>query len=161
MTVELDAIDIAIVETLQRDGRIQNAKLAGRVGLSPSPCLSRVRRLERIGVVDRYVAIVDPVRLSPQHVVVHTEITLGDRRAATTVTFERLIRRTPEALSCDLVSGDYDYLVKFACRSMDAFAGLIQELCDACPAIRTHHSFVSILRVKDTTELPVHLLAGR
>lgn len=161
MTVRLDEIDIAIVETLQRNGRIQNARLAGQVGLSPSPCLSRVRRLEKVGVVDRYVAILDPVRLSPQHVVVHTEFTLTDRRTATAATFERLIRRTPEALSCHLVSGDYDYLVKFACRSMDAFAGLIQDLSDVCLAIQTHHSFVSILRVKDTTELPVHLLAGR
>lgn len=157
--VQLDSIDIAIVETLQRDGRIQNSKLAAKVGLSPSPCLSRVRRLERIGVIDRYVAILDPMRLSQQNVVIHTEFTLTDRRTATTATFERLIRRAPEALSCHLVSGDYDYLVKFACRSIDAFARLIQELCDTCPAIRTHHSFVSIVRVKDTTELPVKVLA--
>jgi len=154
----IDAIDLRILSLLQNEGRLTNARLAERVGLSASPCLARTRRLERHGFILRYGASIDIGRLSRQHIVVHTQVTLLDRRAASIAAFERVIKATPEALSCYLVGGDFDYLVKFVCSGMQHLAELMPRLTEACPAIVRYCSFVAITCIKDESALPLSLL---
>ncbi|MCP4850662.1 MAG: Lrp/AsnC family transcriptional regulator [Actinomycetia bacterium] len=106
----IDAVDRAILGLLQKDGRIANVDLSEAVHLSPSACLRRVRRLEEVGLIDRYVALVDPsaVGLGTD---VFVEITLTGQDETTLEAFEQAVTRRPEILSCHLMAGDFDYLV--------------------------------------------------
>lgn len=122
----LDAIDLEILRALQADGRLTNPALCERVGLSPRACLDRVRRLEREGRIAGYRADVARDVAGPL-VVVHTEVMLVDQRQATLAQFERRAARCPEVIACYLVSGPYDYLVRFACRDLDHY----QRISDA------------------------------
>ncbi len=119
----LDAIDQRILRMLQQDGRITNQALAERVGLSARACLDRVRRLERDRFIEGYRAIVGR-RAHGELLVVHTEVTLVDQRQATLQQFERRALQCAEVIACYLVSGPYDYLVRFACRDIEHYRGL-------------------------------------
>ena len=116
----LDAIDREILRTLQQDGRITNQALAERVGLSARACLDRVRRLEREHSIEAYRAIVGR-RAHGELLVVHTEVTLVDQRQATLQQFERRALQCAEVIACYLVSGPYDYLVRFACADIEHY----------------------------------------
>lgn len=122
----LDTIDLEILRALQADGRLSNPALCERVGLSPRACLDRVRRLEREGRIAGYRAEVARDAGGPI-VVVHTEVMLVDQRQATLAQFERRASKCPEVIACYLVSGPYDYLVRFACRDLDHY----QRISDA------------------------------
>ncbi|HCV36262.1 MAG TPA: AsnC family transcriptional regulator, partial [Acidimicrobiaceae bacterium] len=106
----LDSVDRAVLDLLQRDGRIANVDLAEAVHLSPSACLRRVRRLEEGGYIDRYVALVAPsaVGLGTD---VFVEITLVGQAETTLDAFEAAVADRPEVMSCHLMAGDFDYLV--------------------------------------------------
>ncbi|HLT26123.1 MAG TPA: winged helix-turn-helix transcriptional regulator [Zeimonas sp.] len=116
----LDEIDRRILRELQRDGRITNQALADRVGLSPRACLDRVRRLERERVIAGYRAIVDRSALGDA-LVVHAEVTLVDQRQSTLQQFERRAAQCEEVIACHLLSGPYDYLVRFACSDVEHY----------------------------------------
>lgn len=116
----LDEIDRRILRELQRDGRITNQALAGRVGLSPRACLDRVRRLERDRLVEGYRAIVGRAALG-EVLVVHAEVTLVDQRQATLQRFEQRAVQCDEVVACHLLSGPYDYLVRFACSDVEHY----------------------------------------
>ena len=107
----LDAIDRRIIAELQADGSLANVELARRVHLSPSPCLARVRALERAGVIRRYVALVDPEALG-LGVTVFISISLREQNTATLAEFERRIGACDEVMECYLMTGDADYLLK-------------------------------------------------
>lgn len=119
----LDAIDLEILRTLQRHGRITNQALAGVVGLSPRACLDRLRRLERDRCIEGYRAVIGR-RVLGDRLVVHAEITLVDQRQVTLQQFERHALQCPEVVACHLVSGPFDYLVRFACRDVEHYRGL-------------------------------------
>jgi Lrp/AsnC family leucine-responsive transcriptional regulator len=140
----LDAIDRAILRTLQADGRLSNQALAGRVGLSPRACLDRVRRLEREARIVGYRAVVAREAAGPQ-VVVHTEVVLVDQRQTTLAQFERRAVQCPEVVACHLVGGAFDYLVRFACRDLDHY----QRLSDGWINDRT----MGVARIASHTEL--------
>ena len=106
----LDTVDRLILEVLQMDGRITNAELAGRVGLSPSACHRRVRQLEGEGVIDRYVALVDR-DVAGRGVSVFVEVSLDSQREDDLDTFEAHVRSVPGLLSCHLMAGDADSLL--------------------------------------------------
>src|SRR6185312_1147457 len=108
---KLDRIDLKILAQLQRTGRITNVELADAVGLSPSPCLTRVKRLEQVGYISGYGAQIDLKKLG-DFVTVFTEVTLQDHRSSDFVRFESKIRNVDEIMECYLVSGGYDYLLK-------------------------------------------------
>lgn len=116
----LDAIDRRILATVQQDGRITNQDLAEAVGLSPSPCLRRLKALEREGTISRYVALVDPaaVGLSVSAFVRVRLESQDDRRLAA---FEQAIADFPEVLECYLMSGDADYQLRVVVPSLEAF----------------------------------------
>ena len=109
---KLDRIDLEILAHLQKNGRVTNVDLADAVGLSASPCLMRVRRLEKAGYITGYGAHIQIQKLGDT-LTVFTEVTLSDHRATDFARFEASIRRVDEIIECHLVSGGYDYLLKF------------------------------------------------
>ncbi|MDZ5646279.1 Lrp/AsnC family transcriptional regulator [Nitrospirillum sp. BR 11828] len=123
---KLDTIDIKILTELQADGRITNQALSERVGLSARPCLERVRRLEREGIIVRYQAQVD-VRRIQSCVFVLAQISLEKQGRQRTSAFERRLREVPEVIECFEVSGPYDYIAKLVCRDLETY----QELTDS------------------------------
>ncbi len=142
-SAKLDAIDLRILSEVQRNARITNVRLAEKVGLSPSPCLQRLRRLERTGLIRRYEGILDLSRIATS-VLVFTEITLADHRLEDFVRFERALAAVPEALECHMVSGGFDYLVKFAARHIGHYQEVIEELLAADIGISKYFSYIVI-----------------
>ena len=126
---KLDRIDINILSTLQEQGNITNVILADKVGLSPSPCLHRVKRLEKAGYIEGYRAVINLKKLA-EHVVVFTEITLSDHRIKDFTKFEMEIRKHPHVMECHLLSGGYDYLVKFVARGVLQYQEIMEELLE-------------------------------
>jgi Lrp/AsnC family leucine-responsive transcriptional regulator len=110
---QLDNTDRRILSALIADGRLTNAELASRVGLSPSPCWTRVRRLEACGAIERYTALINQKMLG-LHDIVFVEITLQNHDEQVLERFGAALSRMPEVLEAHLVTGDYDYLVKVA-----------------------------------------------
>ena len=139
----LDRIDLRILAELQTNGRIRNTQLAEVAGLSESPCLQRVKKLEQSGIIAGYRAEVD-VGLLAEAVHVFTEITLSDHRRQDFEAFERGIAGFPEVLECHLVSGGYDYLVKFVAGSVAAYQACIDRVLDADLGIEKYFSYVVI-----------------
>ena len=123
----LDRIDRRILTVLQGDGRITNQALAERVALSPSACLARLRRLERKGVIDGYMARLDPFRLGPR-LVVFAEIWLEKHHPANFAAFEAAVADVPEIVEASHVTGDFDYLLKVVVPDMASWTRLAEEL---------------------------------
>lgn len=124
--ITLDAIDRKILAALQNDGRITNQQLAEQAGLSPSPCLRRVRLLEQSGAIDRYVALVKPeaVGLSVSAFIRVRLDRQNDRHLAA---FENAVSEFPEVMECYLMTGDSDYQLRVLVASLDAFEDFLRS----------------------------------
>ena len=140
---KLDRIDLKILSALQSNGRITNAALADAVGLSQSPCLQRVKRLEEAGYIAGYGAQIDVRRLADA-ITVFTEVTITDHRREDFVKFEDGIAHFPEITECHLISGGYDYLLKFVARSVSDYQATIERLLDARIGIEKYFSYIVI-----------------
>lgn len=138
---KLDRIDLRILSQLQENGRISNVDLAERVGLSASPCLQRVKRLEKAGYIEGYGAQVQFEKLGA-FLMVFTEVTLSDHRTADFARFETAIRKVEEVVECHLVSGGYDYLLKFMARSIADYQRTIERVLEAEIGIEKYFSYV-------------------
>ena len=110
--MKLDRIDIRILHELQKNGRITNVELADLVHLSPSPCLQRVKKLQTEGFISGYSAQIDVARLG-QTLTVFTEVTLKNHRQIDFARFQQAAEKVDEIIECHLISGGYDYLLKF------------------------------------------------
>lgn len=141
--LKLDRLDIRILCQLQKNGRITNVDLADAVGLSPSPCLIRVKRLEKAGYIASYGAQLKLDKLA-EMLTVFTEITLADHRREDFVRFELAIREIDEILECHLVSGGYDYLLKFTTRGVNHYQSIIEGLLERNIGIEKYFSFIVI-----------------
>ena len=140
---KLDRIDINILVQLQKDGRMTNVSLAEAVGLSPSPCLQRVKRLESAGYISGYEAHVNLAKFA-NSVTVFTEVTLSDHKRGDFVKFESSIRNIDEVLECHLISGGYDYLVRFLCSSIQHYQELMESILDKNIGIEKYFSYIVI-----------------
>ena len=140
---KLDRIDVKILAELQKNGRITNAALADAVGLSQSPCLQRLKRLEASGYIAGYTARIDVSRLRDS-VTVFTEVTLSDHRAGDFSRFETGIAGFEEVVECHLVSGGYDYLLKFICPSVAGYQDTIERILDTSLGIEKYFSYIVI-----------------
>lgn len=118
--IELDSFDRQILDLLQSDGRMTNQDLADRIGLSPSPCLRRVRRLEERKVIAQYVALVDPDAVG-LHVTAFVRVRLHRQAEHDLGTFERAIAGFPEVMECYLMTGEADYQLRVLVPSLEAF----------------------------------------
>ena len=123
----LDAIDVRILAALQRDGRMTNQKLAARAGLSPRPCLERVRRLQASGIILGYQAVIDLDKLS-RPVTVISEIALASQARSDQV--ERRLRALDEVVECWEVSGAFDYIARVVCADLSGYESLSASLID-------------------------------
>lgn len=141
--LKLDRIDINILTQLQRNGRITNVDLADAVGLSPSPCLLRVKRLESAGYITGYNAHIDIAKLG-ETVTVFTEVTLNDHHREDFVKFEASIRTIDEVIECHLISGGYDYLLKFLTRGVAHYQTVIESILERDIGVAKYFSYIVI-----------------
>ncbi len=155
--LKLDRIDINILAELQNNGRLSNVLLAEAVNLSPSPCLNRVRRLEKAGYIERYKAVISLARLG-DFVTVFTEVTLKDHRHQDFVRFEREIATVESVQSCHLISGGYDYLIRFVARSISAYQQTIEDILARDIGVIKYFSYVVIKSVVDKDAIPLSLV---
>ena len=152
--VKLDRIDINILSHLQQNGKLTNVDLADAVGLSPSPCLQRVKRLEKAGYIERYKAQINLKKLT-DHIIVFTEVTLTDHRRADFVKFESRIRDYDSVQECHLISGGYDYLIKFVARSVAHYQDIIEGILDQNMGIEKYFSYIVIKSLIDRDSVPL------
>ena len=157
----LDRIDIRILAELQRSGRITNVELADRVALSPSPCLMRVKKLQKSGYITGYAAQIDLAKLG-EVLTVFTEFTLKNHRQIDFARFQDALAKIDRCVECHLVSGGYDYLVKFITSGITDYQTVIEGLIDREVGIDKYFSFVVIKSPIVKTQLPLtHLFADR
>ena len=152
--VPLDAIDRAILQELQRDGRVSNIELAARVHLSPSACLRRVKQLEDRGVIAGYVALVDPKTVG-QPGTSFTIVNLERLTAPAMEAFESAVRQRPEILDCFYVAGTNDYLIRFTYRDAADLELFHTEVLMRLPGVERSNSMLVLRTVKRTTALAV------
>jgi len=141
--VKLDRIDINILAHLQRNGRITNVELAEAVALSPSPCLIRVKRLEKAGYIVGYNAHIDIAKLG-ETVTVFTQITLTDHHLEDFARFEAGIAKVDEVIECHLISGGYDYLLKFMTRGIAHYQSIVEGILESNIGITKYFSYIVI-----------------
>lgn len=151
---DLDRIDLKILDTLQRDGRISMTDLAERIGLSTSPCSERVRRLERSGVITGYHARVDPAALG-KTLLVFIEITLSAKSGDLFDKVRDELLHLPDVMECHLVSGGFDYLVKARLHGMSEYRNLLGDLLKKLPVSAESRSYVVMEEVKESLFIPV------
>jgi len=157
--IALDRTDLRILEILQHDGRISNQELAERVALSPSPCLRRVRRLEELGVIRQYVALVDPQRIG-LGLLAYVTVKLEKRGKMPIDEFRARVQTWPEVLACYAMTGDMDYLLRVHVEDLEHFSRLVMQQLLKQPGVIDVRSSFALDRVKETTALPVQHLAG-
>ncbi len=153
----LDKLDRKILRLLQEDGRISMKDLSEQVGLSITPAIERVKRMERDGVITGYHARIDPPALGAK-LLVFVEITLNQKSASVFEQFRREVLRIPEVQECHLVSGDFDYLIKARIHEMAEYRKLLGEMLLQLPGAAQSKSYVVMEEIKETlvlsTELP-------
>ncbi len=150
----MDKTDIKILRELQENGRLSNVELARRINLSPTPCLERVRRLEKSGVIRKYVALIDPQGLGSA-MLVFVQVTLDRMTADVFEQFRDAAVKLPEVLECHMISGGFDYMLKARVRDMLAYKVFLGEALVTLPGVRETHSYVVIEEVKSTTAIPI------
>lgn len=151
---QLDRTDLRILQCLQQDGRISNVALARKVNLTPTPCLERVRRLEREGYIRGYTALLDAEKLDCG-LLVFVEIDLARTSPDVFRDFRREALRLPEIMECHLVSGNFDYLIKARVRDMQAYRDLLGEKILSLPGVNGSRSYVVMEQVKESLALPL------
>ena len=155
MRDSLDKTDRTVLRLLQADGSLTAQALSGEVGLTPRATLMRIHRLEKEGWIEGYSARIDRKAIGPC-VFIFAEVALRDQRPATQQRFEELVRTTPEVLSCHLLSGRYDFLVRLCCRDLDHYNHLSNRwLADVSLGIEKITSNTELATVKDFRGLPL------
>ncbi|WP_338665500.1 Lrp/AsnC family transcriptional regulator [Pararoseomonas sp. SCSIO 73927] len=151
---ELDSTDRAILRLIQRDAALSLAAIAEAVGLTPTPCWKRIRRMEAAGVITGRATLLDPARVGlPLSVFVSLEI--GDHSAGWIEAFAWRVSAMPEVLECWRMGGDVDYLLRVAVADMAAYDAFYRRLTAEVPQLRNVTSRFAMERVKSTTALPV------
>lgn len=153
--MELDRYDRQILRLLQEDGRMSNQDLADRIGLSPSPCLRRVRALEEAGILAGYRALVD-ARALGLSLMALIHISMDKHTPERFDRFEAAVQGIPEVLECLLITGQSaDYQLKAVVKDMDAYQDLLLNRITRIPGVTGVHSSFVLRRVVDKTALPV------
>ncbi|WP_223247365.1 Lrp/AsnC family transcriptional regulator [Sulfuriferula sp. AH1] len=153
--IEIDRYDRQILRLLQQEGRLSNQELADRIGLSPSPCLRRVRALEESGFITGYRALVDAKALGLSLMAL-IHISMDQHTPERFDRFETAIGEIPEVLECLLITGqDADYQLKVVVKDMDAYQELLLNRINRIPGVTGVHSSFVLRRVVDKTALDV------
>ena len=152
--MNLDTIDLRILTELQKDGSLTNVELARRVHLSPSPCLTRVKALEAAGVIDRYVALVNPKPVGLT-LSVFISISVKEQSKSALAEFEQRIIEHDEVMECYLMTGDSDYLIRVAVADITALEKFILEQLTPIAGIEKIRSSFALKQVRYKTALPL------
>jgi Lrp/AsnC family leucine-responsive transcriptional regulator len=150
----LDAIDRSILKNLQGDGRLTNAELAERVGLSPTPCLRRVRALEDSGLIAGYRAELDRAKLG-LGLTVMVGVKVDGHRDENASAIQQAFNRMPEVVSCALVSGDADFLLEVVLPDLPAYEAFLLGKLLKLPMVKDVRSNFVIRTVKNKGPLPL------
>jgi Lrp/AsnC family leucine-responsive transcriptional regulator len=146
----MDDIDRSILTTLEQHGRISNDELATRVGLSPSPCLRRVRRLEQTGVIRGYRALVDPAAVG-RSLRVFAGVRLLRHARADVAAFERAVTQLPEVVHAHHVTGNYDYLLQIEVADLSAYEDFHANRMATLPGVAAVTSYVTMKTLSPAT----------
>jgi Lrp/AsnC family leucine-responsive transcriptional regulator len=152
--MKLDAIDRRILAALQADGRLTNNDLAERVGLSPSPCLRRVRALESAGTIKGYAAILDPVQLG-LGTSVFVRVWLRGQDDDTVRRFNDSILALPQVMECHMMAGDCDFLLRVVASDLDAYRRFQAEKLARIDGVQSLKTDIPLQRIKLTGSLPL------
>ncbi|MDH3355127.1 MAG: Lrp/AsnC ligand binding domain-containing protein [Chromatiales bacterium] len=155
--MKLDRYDRKILQQLQREGRITNQELAERVGLSPAPCLRRVRSLEEQGIINGYQAILDAKKLGLSLMAL-LQISMDRHTPERFENFDAKIRELPEVLECLLITGhDADYMLKVIVKDMESYQELLLNKITRIKGVSGVHSSFVMRQVVSTTNVPVEI----
>ncbi|WP_343079554.1 Lrp/AsnC family transcriptional regulator [Ostreiculturibacter nitratireducens] len=157
--MKLDERDIQILRVLSTDGRITKAALAERIGLSPTPCWDRLKKLEKAGLIEGYRAEISLKKLGP-HVTVFVAAELADHTSASFRSFEDAVRSYDEIVACWALGGGYDYLLQIVTRDIDAYQRLIDEMLDARIGLARYFTYIVTKPVKGFGAPPFEALIG-
>lgn len=156
--VKLDRFDIRILSLLQRNGRMTNVDLSNEIGLSPSPCLHRVRRLEKAGYIAGYGAHIHLEKLG--HVqFVFTQVTLSGHTRGDFEKFETLVRDVHEIVECHLISGAFTYLLKFVTRDLGHYQRVAEDVLREKGNVEKYFSYIVIASPSLKGQYPLDKLA--
>lgn len=153
---KLDATDVQLLKLLQRNGRATNQWLAGQVHLSPTPCLERVRRLEREGIIEGYRAVIKPGQVGFPMLVF--AFVVFDRTAdGVYERFRAGVAEIEEIVECHMITGDVDYVMKILVPDISAFRTLLEQKILKLPGVKITHSHVAMEQVKADVAVPIKL----
>ncbi|MCC6914883.1 MAG: Lrp/AsnC ligand binding domain-containing protein [Rhodospirillaceae bacterium] len=150
----LDAIDLKLLNALQRNGRATNPELSAIVNLSPTACFHRVRQLQDNGYIVGYTAVLDPAKLGSA-MLVFVEIVLDRTTPAVFEEFANAVRKRTEILECHMVAGGFDYLIKARVADMDSYRHFLGETLTRLPGVRETHTYAVIEEVKVEIAFPL------
>ena len=159
MSDRLDALDRRILQELQDDGRITNVELARRVGISPPPCLRRLRALEEAGYIKGYRALLD-AKLLGYDVTVFALVHLSSQADADLKQFEKFVRGQPLVRECWMLSGEIDFILKCVAPDLKTFQSFVTELT-AAPHVRNVKTSLTLRNSKDAALVPMEDLGRR
>lgn len=151
---QLDAIDRRILQLLQENARLANTELAEQVGLSPSPCLRRVRAMEESGVIRKYATLVNPAALGLP-VSVFVNVTLEKQIEDRLSQFEAAVLKRPEVMECYLMTGDADYMLRVVCADLAAYERFLMDHLTRVTGVASIRSSFALKQVKYSTALPL------
>jgi Lrp/AsnC family leucine-responsive transcriptional regulator len=147
--LDLDRFDFAILEALSGDGRMSITELADRISLSKSPTQARVKKLEAMGVITGYRALLDPIRLGLDHVA-FVEVSLSDTREAALDAFNKAVAKIPEIEQAHMIAGNFDYLLKVRTQGMTDYRRVLGEKISTLPHVSNTSTYVAMEAVKET-----------
>ena len=154
MPIKLDAIDRRILRALQQNSNQTNADIAQQAGLSPTPCLRRVHLLEEQGVIDAYVALLNPAAVELRFTA-FVRVTLERQDKTTVERFAREMEQAPEVLECHLMAGSYDYLLRVIAKDLDNYQRFQMETLTQIEGVRNIETEIPLKRIKQTVRLPI------
>jgi Lrp/AsnC family transcriptional regulator, repressor for azl operon len=152
--MKLDDTDHRILMALQRNGRLQNVELARMVGLSPSPCLRRVRLLEEAGVIERYVALLNPAKIGVG-MTLFARVWLTAQDEQTVDRFTGAIRQLPQVVECHLMAGDCDFLLRVVAKDLNDYRRFQIAHLTRSNGVQSIKTEIPMERIKQSSELPL------
>ncbi|MCW8039760.1 MULTISPECIES: Lrp/AsnC family transcriptional regulator [Acinetobacter] len=150
----MDLIDKRILWEIQRNGRLQNVDLAQKVGLSPSPCLRRVKQLEDDGIIEKYVALLNPQKIN-LGLTVFARIWLKGQDEQTVNAFVEAIQSMDEVVECQLMAGDCDFFLRIMVADLDAYRQFQIQRLNKISSIQNVKTEIPLQKIKQTTALPI------
>ncbi len=153
-TLTLDRTDIKILDELQRDANLTNVELADRVNLSPSPCLTRVRKLEQTGIISRRVTLLNP-KVMGLEVNAYIQVSLDKQPRAALEHFQAAVEMLPEVMECNWMTGECDFLLRVVVRDVDELEWLISRKLSKIEGVAGIRSNLVLKQVTYKTALPI------